>query len=271
MRAVILAAGQGTRLRPLTDDRPKCMVELGGVPLLHRQLAALLQAGVTDVSVVVGYMADRVSAPGITLVANHRYASTNMVSSLFCAEAILRSGDDVLISYGDIVCEPRLIAGVAASPAALAVAVDVGWRAYWELRFADPLDDAETLRLRDDGTIAEIGQKPGSIDEIEAQYLGLLKVSPQGARDLLSAYGRLRELDAGAVDRMYMTDFLQHLIAEGYPVQAVPVRHGWLEIDNLSDVELYEGGAVDAIYDDSFLGRIARQPSIRRGDGSSAG
>jgi len=266
VKALILAAGQGTRLRPLTDDRPKCMVELGGVPLLHRQLAALSHAGVTDVSVVVGYLADRVAASGITLVANDRYATTNMVSSLFCADAVLRSGDDVLISYGDIVCEPRLIAAVARSPAALAVAVDVGWRAYWALRFDNPLDDAETLRLRDDGTIAEIGQTPESIDEIEAQYLGLLKVSPQGARDLLSAYGRLCELDAGAVDRMYMTDFLQHLIDGGYLVQAVPVRHGWLEVDSLFDVELYERGAVAAMYDDSFLLRAGQQPSTRPAD-----
>src|SRR4029077_9041280 len=69
VKAVILAAGQGTRLRPLTDDRPKCMVELGGVPLLHRQLAALLQAGVTDVSVVVGYHAAPGWGPGTTVVA----------------------------------------------------------------------------------------------------------------------------------------------------------------------------------------------------------
>jgi choline kinase len=253
MKALILAAGQGTRLRPLTDDRPKCMVDLGGVSLLGRQLAALSQAGVTDVSVVVGYRAERVDESGIQLITNDRYASTNMVTSLFCAEAILRSGDDVLISYGDIVFEPRVVEEIAHSSAALAVAVDVGWRTYWELRFEDPLDDAETLRLRSDGTIAEIGQTPNTVDEIEGQYLGLLKVSSQGARDLLSAYERLGRLDPGAVDRMYMTDFLQHLIDEGYPVQAVLVRHGWLEIDSVFDVQLYERGALAALYDDSFL------------------
>ncbi len=93
-----------------------------------------------------------------------------------------------------------------------------------------------------------------------------MKVSPQGARDLLSAYERLCELDAGAVDRMYMTDFLQHLIDGGYRVQAVPVRHGWLEVDSLLDVELYEHGAVATMYDDSFLHRAGQQPSIRPAD-----
>jgi choline kinase len=253
MKALILAAGQGTRLRPLTDDRPKCMVELGGVPLLHRQLAALAEAGLTDVSVVVGYHADRVAAPGIELISNDRYATTNMVSSLFCAESVFRSGEDILLSYGDIVCEPRLIREVAKSRAALAVAVDLDWRKYWELRFDNPLDDAETLRLRADGTIAEIGQKPAKMDEIQAQYLGLLKISAAGARDLLAAYRRLRQISALACDRMFMTDFLQYLIVKGYPVHAVPVRHGWLEIDRLFDIELYERGALRAIYDDAFL------------------
>jgi choline kinase len=233
------------------------MVELGGVPLLHRQLAALSQAGLMDVTVVAGYRADAVVAPRVELVLNRRYATTNMVASLFAAEAVLASGDEVLISYGDIVCEPRVVSQVVRSPAALAVAVDLGWRTYWELRFADPLEDAETLRLRGDGTIAEVGKRPDSMDEIQAQYVGLLKLSAGGARHVLAAYARIRELEPEAADRMYVTDFLQRLIDDGYPVHSVPIRHGWLEIDNLADVELYERGAVAALYDDSFLTKAA--------------
>jgi len=58
MRVIILAAGQGTRLRPFTDDRPKCLVELHGRPLLHRQLDVLRAAGLNDIALVGGYRAD---------------------------------------------------------------------------------------------------------------------------------------------------------------------------------------------------------------------
>src|SRR4051794_39000830 len=109
MQTLILAAGRGSRLRPLTDDRPKCMVELGGIPLLHRQLTALRSVGVGDVTVVAGYRADAIRAEDVSVIVNSRHDVTNMVATLLCAKKVLTSGADVLVSYGDIVCEPRVI------------------------------------------------------------------------------------------------------------------------------------------------------------------
>ena len=95
MRAVILAAGEGTRLRPHTNDRPKCLVELAGRPLLAWQLDALHAAGVTDVTIVTGYRADQITV-GTRRVHNDRYDDTNMVASLMCARAAFDGTDDVL-------------------------------------------------------------------------------------------------------------------------------------------------------------------------------
>lgn len=257
VRAVILAAGQGTRLRPLTDDRPKCMVELDGIPLLHRQLAALHRVGITDVTIVTGYLRESVVAPGARLVTNPAYARTNMVASLFCAEDVLTSGADVLISYGDIVCEPWVLAAARSVPGALAVVVDLGWRAYWQERFDDPLTDAETLRFGRGGTIIELGGRPCSLEEIQGQYIGLIRVSADAACGVAEAYGRVREQDPERAAAMYMTEFLQMLIDQGQRVMAVPVTHGWLEIDSPTDLTAYEDGRLRRFYD----GAAALPPS----------
>lgn len=251
MRAIVLAAGSGSRLRPLTDDRPKCMVSLGGWPLLHRQLAVLHQAGITDVVVVTGANAHALEAPAATLVPNPAWQRSNMVTSLFCARETLECGDDVIVSYGDIAYEPRVLEALVAADGPIAVVVDRGWRSLWERRFDDPLEDAETLRMRPNGTIGELGRRPHALAEIEGQYIGLIKVTAAAARGVVAHYDMLASADGEAVARMYMTDFIQSLIDGGWPVRAALVDHGWIEIDTGVDAALYESGALSDLYDDS--------------------
>lgn len=254
MRAVILAAGTGSRLRPYTDDRPKCMVELAGKPVLHRQLDVLRAAGIADILIVGGYRADRIDAPGVRMVVNPRYAETNMVSTLFCAEEWLRRGDDVLICYGDIVYEPRVLESVDGTDASLGVAVDREWLRLWKLRMDNPLDDAETLKLDASGDIIELGKKPTNYGDIQGQYIGLIKVRADHVEKLCRAWhelDRCMTYDGKNVDNMYMTSFLQNLIDSGWRAQAAFTDNGWLEIDTAEDLEKYQG-----MHRDGSLGRF---------------
>lgn len=82
MKAIILAAGQGTRLRPLTDHKPKCLVELAGKPMLEHQLTTLRGAGINEIHIVAGYCAEQLDRSDITRHLNLDYASTNMVTTL---------------------------------------------------------------------------------------------------------------------------------------------------------------------------------------------
>ena len=241
-RAIILAAGQGTRLRPLTDDRPKCLVELAGQPLLHRQLSVLRQAGIEDITLVGGYRHEQLETTGLPVVVNPCFDSTNMVSTLFCAEALMGDDADLLIAYGDIVYEPRVLKTLLASPAALALAVDREWRRFWEARMDDPLADAETLVLEGDDRVVELGKKPDSYDRIQGQYMGLIKVRADQVPDFRQFYAGLdREAiyDGKNFDNMYMTSFIQALIDAGREVRAAFTDNGWLEVDTVADLELY--------------------------------
>ncbi|MCM8594226.1 phosphocholine cytidylyltransferase family protein [Accumulibacter sp.] len=248
MKALILAAGQGSRLRPLTDDIPKCLVELGGKSLLERQATVLRRAGIRDIIVVSGYRADQIAARGFATRVNPRYATTNMVATLFCAADLLSGSDDLLICYGDIVYEGRVLAALLAGEAPFTVMIDRQWLRYWRLRLEDPLTDAETLKLGPGGRLRELGKKPRDYSEIEGQYMGLIKVRADHVERLREVYGsmdRAAAYDGKDFDNMYMTSFIQYLIDHGWDVRIAETDNGWLEVDSVSDLRRYEAMAAD--------------------------
>jgi len=237
MRGLILAAGRGSRLKHLGSDRPKCMVELAGEPLIARQIAALKRGGADDIGVVRGYRADMISFPGITYFANERWAETNMVMSLAAAATWLRSGP-VLVGYGDIFYRSDLVRRLAAAPGPLVVTYDRNWRQLWTRRFADPLADAETFRLDAAGRLLEIGGKTTRIEDIQGQYMGLFKFTPP-AWNVVEAL--LQSLDAAVLNRLDVTGLLGRLlVANEFPIVTLPTDGQWGEIDCPEDVQLYQ-------------------------------
>jgi choline kinase len=131
MQAVILVAGQGSRLRPLTDHRPKCLVELHGRSLMAYQLEALYGAGIRDCVIVVGHLADRVRDEigtryrdmAISYVENPFYDRTNNIYSLWLARGAIR--DDVLLLEGDLIYDAALLTDLIDAPCDNAAVVDL--------------------------------------------------------------------------------------------------------------------------------------------------
>lgn len=244
MQAFILAAGQGSRLRPYTADKPKCMVPLAGTPLLHHQLECLSHfPQIESVSVIGGYKSEMIDAKGATVLHNPEFAWTNMVASLFSVSAEIDDKQDLLILYGDILFEKTVLARLLENHSQCAVVVDKDWLSLWKLRMDDPLSDAETLKINQQGLITELGQKPSDYDQIEGQYLGLIKISAKyvkAFKEFWQAISQQQLFEGHTKDNMFMTSFLQALIDSGWPVAAVSVKGGWLEVDTKEDLELYE-------------------------------
>jgi L-glutamine-phosphate cytidylyltransferase len=236
MRAVILAAGRGSRMGALGDDRPKCLVELCGKPLVARQVAALRGGGANEVGIVRGYRAEMIDVPGVSTFLNPRWSETNMVMSLAAAQAWLREGP-VIVSYADIFYRRELVRDLAAAPGDLVISYDHAWHTLWSRRFADPLSDAETFRADAAGRLVEIGGKTTNIDDIAGQYMGLMKFTPkawEAVDDLLAT------LQPAVRDRLDITSLLRLLLAENFPIATLRTEGQWGEIDNPTDLALYE-------------------------------
>ena len=254
-RAIILAAGLGTRLRFLTDHKPKCLVSLFGTTLLEQQVNTLKKCKVEDIHIVTGYCSDQIEALGFPTTKNPRFASTNMVESLFSAVSFMEQEGDLIIAYGDIVYQQNNLQALLASEDDIVLMIDENWRELWTLRSSNPLDDAETLLMDDQGYVTELGKKTNSYSKIQGQYTGLIKVRGEKISSFIEFYqslDRKKKYDGRDFDNMYMTCFLQLLIDAGWKVKSAIVKNGWLEIDTADDVEVYEklfnSGELDTIY-----------------------
>lgn len=237
MRAIILAAGRGSRLRHLGEGRPKCLVELEGKPLIERQIAALRHGGLEGIGVVRGYRAEMIDVPNISYFLNERWAETNMVMSLVTASSWLRSGP-VIVSYGDIFYRSELVLGLASAPGQLVITYDRAWRRLWSRRFEDPLADAESFQIDAKGDLLEIGSRATRIEDVQGQYMGLLKFTPVA---WCAVEELLRTLDASTRDRLDVTGLLRRLLVENQLRIGTFATDGqWGEIDNLQDVALYQ-------------------------------
>jgi choline kinase len=224
----VLAAGRGARMAGLTADRPKCLIEIGGRVLLDRQVAALRAAGIDEVGVVAGWHAEAFAGTGLPVFVNHRWATTTMAESLAAADAWLRDGP-VLAAYGDIVYTAETVRELAGCDAELAITYDPNWHALWCRRFANPLDDAETFVRAQTGDLVAIGGRPGTVAEVQGQYVGLLRLTPGSWRSIREARR------APEVRGLDMTGLLSRLLP-AVRIATVPVRGPWCEFDHPSDL-----------------------------------
>ena len=226
MKAIILAAGQGKRLHPLTKDQPKCLVKLFGKSIIEWQIEKLNKCNIKNISIVKGYLGNMINFPNINTYENKNYDTTNMVETLFCAKDELT--DDVIISYGDIIFEKSVIEKLVECQDDFAVIVDKNWEKYWKMRFENPLSDAESLKIDNEGFITDIGQNVSNSKEIEGQYIGLMKIRKSVIENLKEFYEDKKmesKTDVNPLNKeisfeqSFMTDLIQSLINSNYKLR----------------------------------------------------
>jgi choline kinase len=239
VKAIILAAGRGSRMGALTDEKPKCLNKVGGKALLEHQMEALRSGGVSDIAAVTGYKQELLHPLVPHHFENPRWAQTNMVRSLQCADAWL-STSRCIVSYSDIFYEPVAVTALAADSGDICITYDVNWLEQWSLRFEDPLSDAERFEISPEGFVTTIGGRASSVSEIKGQYMGLLAFNPAGWATIQNY---LNQRPPEEVDRLDMTGMLSRLIAQGVKIRGIPYSGRWGEVDSATDLAMYENGA----------------------------
>ena len=236
MKAIILAAGRGSRMGELTERKPKCLTMLAGKSLLEWQIKALTSGGVTEIGIVTGYLADQIKVPGARYFYNGRWDHTNMVSSLQTADIWLQESP-AIVTYSDIFYGAEPVNRLINATSDISLTYDPNWLSLWKKRFNDPLTDAETFQINKEGFLVEIGQKPNSLSEVEGQFMGLLHFKPNGWRQVQKVLQNLRSTEIECLDS---TALLRHLIHSKRSIAAIPSLESWGEVDSEADLLAYQ-------------------------------
>ena len=233
IKAIILAGGRGSRLDKYTLDKPKCMLNFNFKPLIEWQVELLRKCRINDITIVKGYMSDKIQIPNTKTYIIEDFKNTNMVEGLFVAEQELKG--DILVCYADIIYEKRVLEKILGSKVDIGVNVDSDYKDYWSARFDDPKTDIESLVIDNQGKITKIGETNCSLDKAKFRYVGLIKFSEKGTRRLVDTYHKNRDY----FKKAYMTDMLQMMINNGCKIDPIVIKRGWLEFDTNEDYEKY--------------------------------
>lgn len=243
MKAIVIAAGMGSRLQHLTKDLPKCLLKINGKSILEHQFQAFKLNGIQNFSVIKGYQANKINYSNIKYYINGDYQNNNILHSLFYARDELN--DDVLISYSDIVYGPDVIEKVIKAKGDFVAVVDTNWKNYYVGRTDHPVEEAEGVVLNEN-KIIEIG-KHLTAEQSEGEFIGLLKISKKGCEIFKKYFDLAKEqfegkpfIQSKIFKKAYLTDILQFLINNGIDVNVAEIDQGWMEIDTVQDYERAE-------------------------------
>jgi len=241
MKAIIIAAGPGSRLMPITNERPKCLLDVAGQTILERALQALRENGIQNIVVVRGYAGHLINYPHVTYWHNPGFRKNNILRSLFYAEDEM--DDAFFFSYSDILYSSEVVARLIDSEADVALIVDVNWTQTYEGRDQHPVSEAELVKV-ENGRVIRIGKGVVSPEEAHGEFIGLAKFTKTGAEAMKAAYHRVAKEGptapfqcAASLEKAYMTDMIQELVDNGSLVQSIDIEGGWMEIDTPQDLE----------------------------------
>jgi len=236
-RAIILAATRGDSLGPLTEDRPKCMIDVRGKSLLRTMLATIRESGIRNVTVVSGYREDTIDIPAINLRTNADFANSGEVASLACASDQMEDGP-CLISYGDILYRSYILDQLQTSDADITVVADALWQerqtqkrtrdfVQCDQPFHPDYLEGDTARL------LRVGTKI-ALDSITGEWVGLVLLSPAGAKIVHDEIEAMEK--DGTLQAADMPDLFNRLVEAGHKIRVQYITGHWLDIDDPFDL-----------------------------------
>jgi len=241
-KAIIIAAGLGSRLKSYTENLPKCMLKFGDKTLLERQIEAYRNCGINNISVIRGYKKEKINYEDLRYYENPDFENNNILNSLFYAEEELNG--NVIVAYSDILFEASVVRRLLESQADISIVVDIDWRGYYDGRKEHPIEEAENVIFNANNEVLKIGKILTEKDDVHGEFIGMLKFTPRGAEIFKKHFHRAKEIywdkpyqRAAIFQKAYITDIIQDMADLGVPVHCVIIERGWKEIDTVEDYQ----------------------------------
>ncbi len=241
-KAIIIAAGLGSRLKSYTENLPKCMLKFGDKTLLERQIEAYRNCGINNISVIRGYKKEKINYEDLRYYENPDFENNNILNSLFYAEEELNG--NVIVAYSDILFEASVVRRLLESQADISIVVDIDWLGYYDGRKEHPIEEAENVIFNANNEVLKIGKILTEKDDVHGEFIGMLKFTPRGAEIFKKHFHRAKEIywdkpyqRAAKFQKAYITDIIQDMADLGVPVHCVIIERGWKEIDTVEDYQ----------------------------------
>lgn len=230
MKALILAAGLGTRLAPITNDRPKSLVAVNGKPILMKQIENLYENGITDITIVSGYKASILEKevhelyPEIKLIESVDYATTNNMYSAYIAREVIGDNGFIMMN-ADVYYDGSVIKALLENKAENAIVTDIG--TYIE----------ESMKVIEvEGRLVRIS-KTITPEEALGTSIDVYKFSQKGGK---AFFAKCAEYIEGKKDLTMWSEVALNDILPEVLFKACPLKGRWLEIDNHDDLAAAE-------------------------------
>ena len=245
MKAIFIAAGEGSRLGNIKKDLPKPLVDINGKSIIERQISLLRKNNVNDIVVVTGYKKEKFTFKNIKYIHNPNFREQEQTGSLMTARSKIVG--DVLIMFGDILFDEIILQQMLNSKDDIVIAIDKDWKKSYEERPGNPESEADKVLIKD-GKVIQISAKNIEVknDNYIGELLGLIKLSTKGSKILIEQYEKLENShtgkfhDAVSLKKAKFVDMLQELLSLGTMITPVSIKGKWCEIDTKHDLEIAE-------------------------------
>ncbi|ADJ28131.1 phosphoenolpyruvate mutase [Nitrosococcus watsonii] len=234
--AIVLGATQGKGLESLTQERPKVMLPVAGIPLLRRLVDEFKRQHINRITVVTGYKPEAIDVKGISLIHNPDYGHSSELSSLACALESLT--EDTIITYGDLLFRSYILNDLRHVPGNIVVVVDSALSPGMkddirDVAFCSQPDDRSLFR-QDVDLLRIEAQKEQLGKQSHGRWIGMVRVAGEGRQWLLDALQALRQQEN--FPQLAMPDLFNHLVASGHPIKVLYINGHWLDVNNMEDL-----------------------------------
>jgi choline kinase len=242
MKAIILAAGVGSRLGSITKTLPKGLIDINGKSIIERQISSFRKNGINDIVLVIGNFPEKYSFTDVKYVSGKKSFPHNILFSLIEAKDELN--DDVIISYGDIMFEDEIIQQLIESKHEISLAVDMNWKRSYENKSKFLVEHVCNVII-ERNQITKIGYRK-NLDIISdmtvGEFIGLTKFNKKMIKKFLEIYFELEKNYKGkfhespSITEGIISDMLQELIDRSFILNSINATSKWCEIDTIDDL-----------------------------------
>lgn len=221
------------------------MVPINGKPMLGRQIELLKKSHINNITIVTGYLGNKIKIPDVSYIRNRFYRSNEQNYSLFCARNQLN--DSVIISFADIIFDNKVLSKLINFKGDCGIAVRKDWKKAYRNRNLHPISEADNVLLNGN-KIIKIKKNIKNCEKNQkiVEFLGLIKLSKKGSSIFLKKFQYLNKNHKGkfhsanSFKKSYIMDMIQEMIDSGLQITPVFVDGKWFEIDTLEDIRIVE-------------------------------